>query len=1480
MHKAKQLLPNTLVGLISETIYDYYTYILDNFVLPTWIYSFVRVYISFSTCLLFTNFHQSGTGLKPLEPFLNLYATELTEKSALINFVIDMIAFIVIYVSIFYYAIIFTKKSHLSKISTYINVVFIEVVCPVLLLTTGSQIGNNVGLLYKNVNNYTVWVYTIFSAFWLIVTLIFMNTFLYSYIPFVPGRSVALSVELQGFETNVITAIRVLARSANATAGTKLAIAFRVAIALVLAYGIFNIIFWKIYHNKGYTSFIGAVFCAGFVLDVLGIFISLDWVIRILIFFTIIGVGDIVITQIVNAYTKKVKELFTALENEEITLEEIYPKINNSYLRNCYEAFRQGHPYYMTFKPIVYGAHNENTNSKVWRFYVRTLAIYNSRIYDLMNASQELKRLEFNDLKTQLFIRGIDHIIDIRSKKVSKQCSMILKNIQGQTRSLRSTLVKYWQAIQNGEPGGAYAYGSSAQKQMDEIERMYTSTLTKWPNVQSIYKHYAKFLINICFNRLKGEQYTALAQITRNVDMVEIRAKRTFPLIPMVLPDSTAANSRLPPVNDQGSMLSSGSVGASSELDRNEEVDAELSAQNTLYEMGKSASVPINRTVTLFTILSFIVLFILGVVLTDVLILNKYSIFNTLLEFLSCFTSVLFYSSRAVYRQESLILDELNVSYNTSMVAKIIDSEDPSKTISFRDQIVSDISNLVSAIDKMEALRSDTNQYTGNVSYLLTAMRVKMNFLYENISSGEVVDNKKFIPLLSGINHQAAVISEYYYNMTLHPNVTKRTKDFMLMVENNYRINDVLTELTNYISESMMTYTEDISTLALTMTIVFAAISVIIFPIAVILLKVQEVQYGHIIDSMHKIPTIVIIQHISELSIKSESEKNDSAETALQIQDSHGIPTCFVSLLVSICIIVFVGISFVNFYILTRSTDKFRVLPYQMKNGALLANHIYDQMSTIKRIWAVNAHQKLNADGSALVKYVYPGTVTKIENSVDEALFGEKNNITFGYLLVKSGSRQLFFNSGGGTGSSYHDFFLKFGYVFSLEVDMSELRYFSDFLKDPVVFSKDNTRLLTMMHYNDVHLSTGVLDNLVANTFVDINTAIDSQQTLAIATPVLGFLVLSLFLGAFIYFQMRVLSTFRFTIMSLSMLDQKYIQTNERLLDIATGNFTSDGQSDSIPSHYIECLKNSSTDAVIVTNKNFDIIEANNAAKSLSTFGNNAKNIEDIMGLPQELRDVAESSSPCMKSFQKSFKADNGKTYDMDITVTQSNDGAIVIIMHRDIIGENLADERAKTEQKLKNIIFRIIPHDFREGFGDSPFKTVLFENAIMFAVKAKNITFGPDDDDEKLQKVLAQMKSFHMAVVEGSKIAEDCAIVKKHNMSVILCFNLKNQKRTIQQPLAQAFEVLKKIKSECDKAEVKISAAVTFSRAVLIGIPSLNKANFNIFSPELATILKALDISQDDELLCSKIDRDIPQNLRDKVRQGDDFSHIIIADI
>lgn len=567
------ILPRTVKQIASETLYDYTTYILDNFILPTWLYPFTKVYVTFATCLLFTNFHQAGTGVKPLEVFLNLYATALDETWATINFIINMILFVIIYSSIIICSIIYSTKNRMPRWSTVFNVICIELLMPFRLLTTGSQIGNNVGLLYDSITNTKIWIYTIISILWVVITFVFDYYFHSSYIPFISGRSSALTPVFQSFELDIIIVIRILARSANATIGTVVAKVCRVLIAILLAIGVFTIVFYNIYHSRTYSAFISVVFCAGFVLDIIGIFINLDWIIRLLIFFGIILIGTFTINEILKAQQKKIYETFTALENDEISFEDVFPKINGKYLRYCYDAFKLAHPYLLTFKPLVEGAHNENTNSKVWMFYLRVLSIYNSRIYDLMNACSEFKRLSFPGMESFLFERGMEHIIEYRSPKVTKQCKTILKNIQAQSRMLKGTIVKYWEAIEGDSPGGAYAYGASAQRQMDQIEKMYDSALTKWPNASLIYKSYSRFLNHICNNRMKGEQYAALGNVTRKIDLIEICAKRLFPLLPLVLQDpENIMKEEAQNKNDGASVLSASVSGSSSNsLEENEE---------------------------------------------------------------------------------------------------------------------------------------------------------------------------------------------------------------------------------------------------------------------------------------------------------------------------------------------------------------------------------------------------------------------------------------------------------------------------------------------------------------------------------------------------------------------------------------------------------------------------------------------------------------------------------------------------------------------------------------------------------------------------------------------------------------------------------------------------------------------------------------------------------------------------------------------
>ncbi|EAY05285.1 hypothetical protein TVAG_020310 [Trichomonas vaginalis G3] len=771
-------------------------------------------------------------------------------------------------------------------------------------------------------------------------------------------------------------------------------------------------------------------------------------------------------------------------------------------------------------------------------------------------------------------------------------------------------------------------------------------------------------------------------------------------------------------------------------------------------------------------------------------------------------------------------------------------------------------------------------QYIGNVSYVLAALQVPYNFLYRN-NQNIINDTKVDINFQSALNLQVGSIATYHENFAADPQAVIYSKDFMYLLENNYRVNGAIDPITKMITQHMLEYTDEISKVALEISAIFACISLIIFPIVVVLLRIQSAEYSQIVHSLHKILTIVIIQHISELTLKnSEKDKTEKFESALHIQDSHGIPSLLLGILNVICIIAFIIISFLNLYVLSNSKKKFQVLPYQLMNGATMASNIYDQMAVAKRIWAYNARKRLNADGSFLATKVWPKTTGKILTNVDNALFGKIDNISYGFLLTDSASRSLFFETvSEATTNTLHHMFLKFGFIFSMEADVSEMRYFSEFTRNKNVFNKDNERLLNMIHYNDIHLTSSVLDKLLNNTFTDIDTDLSEQKFFAILTPIIGFIVLAILISIFIYYQMQILRTFRFTILSLSMLDQKFIQSNERLLDIAAGNFSSDSQSNSIPTHYIDCLKESTVDAVLITNKNFDILESNHAAKTLSSAAANAKNIEDIIGLPEEIKKVANSSTPTSVSFKKTLKSDSGQSYEMDISSTLCSNDHVMIIMHRDLIGEQLAEDRRKTEKKLKDILNRIVPHDFREMFGESPFKTVSFDNVLLFAVRPTNITFSAEESDESFQVVLQRMKKFNEIVISASKNSDDCAIVKKHNMAMILCYNLKTQKRTMQQPLAQAIEAIKEIRNECDKQDIKIAAVAVFSRQSVIGIASLNKANFNIFAPEIPLLLKGLSTAGDDELLLSKVDRDIPQNMRDKVRQSEDFLVINIHD-
>ena len=829
----------------------------------------------------------------------------------------------------------------------------------------------------------------------------------------------------------------------------------------------------------------------------------------------------------------------------------------------------------------------------------------------------------------------------------------------------------------------------------------------------------------------------------------------------------------------------------------------------------------------------------------------------------------------------SLVADSLGLSYNTSEVLTLLGAENEASTILSASEIISsDIKELNTNIDSFLSLKTVAKDYIGNVTLLLTNIQIKQNLLYKN-KSGIINNNKFYFQLNAAMNVQTSYISSYSSEFQENASEFRQTKWFMFMLENNYRVNDALDILAEYVANDMLDFAENNNKFALIMCVIFACISCLVFPITLIMLKIQEKKYIYVIDSMHKIPSLVIIQHISELTNNSLENKNNRAEIALQIQNSHGIPTVLVSVLSAFCIIIFIVLCIANYYILTNSAESFRVLPFQMMNGALLANHIYDEMATMKRIFAVNQEIPFNADNSYMATGIWPQTQASIETAIDQMFFGvsEETNISYGYLLTKSNSRDLFFQGENVTGTSLHDFMIKFGYVFSIEVDSSEIKYFNPYTSDNSVFNRNNMRLNNMLHYNDIHLSTGVLDKILNYTFSDMNDVIYNQEVMAIVTPVVGFIVLAIFIGIFIYYQSTILRTFRFTIMSLSMLDQKFIQTNEKLLDIVAGDFNSDKQSESIPSHYIDCLKENTCDPVILTTKTFEILQMNNAAKKFSKSSSQAKNIEDIFRtIPEEFRKVVESNIPSTAKIERTMKDDENKEYKAQISITQSNLGDIFIIMHRDVIGEKLKEEKENTENKLKNILYRMVPHDFREIFGDNLFRTVQFENLLVLGIKAMNITFGEDDDDEKLQATLNKMDIYNNSIIQASKISDDCAIAKKHNMTTFVIFNFKSQKRSMTQPLEQAIEVVKQAYKECQQNGITLSASVTYSKQCLIGIPSVNKASFNIFFPELQTMMHSLDLSNEDELHCFGLDRDIPHNLREKVRKGDDCSLLLLS--
>ena len=1504
MGSKRGIIPTPFLLLLHESSLKALIASIDSIRVSSFAYKILIFYVVISTALSFFPFYNDNFVLHPFDFLIHFVSYNYQQSAALTNFLVIFIIYVVCLLLEFLCLYKFFRSSKFPPWAGYLFIIIFAFVYPLITIFSADQIGNIIFLFVQggfNVGNFIEMI--------VLMAIICLNLYTfylvtYNYAPFVDGFTFCFTSSMALKFYSWICILRILSKPASiSTDLTRLILSIISLVVLVLF--VAYCLYMNLFIMKERTSIILSVFYASFIYQIYELSTTIENGLVFIIFFLGSILGIYVNNLIMSVIVRKSIEKMDLIQEDNTLIEELYPNYGTKFLCDIRNAFSMGHYYVLSGQIFQLAEDVEIKSTEFFIHFMKVMAIYKVKVPDLASSYFGIRDFEAESVIMYFFNIGIKHLIDLRSPIETNECKKKIEATRVAIKELRTYLIKYWRSVQQGTSDNIYQYADVCRKSQAKVDGYFETLMRNWPNCEKIYKFYVLYLNKIVCDYEKVDtviaQYKNVKNSRGNVpDSIELRAKSMFPTFPLDI--NSDFNSGLYSANESqqvlkkpdkqstASSLSLGSSGSSLSASLNTEEKEEHSNTLNLRYVCEHTPMRTNLYLIAFSCFTLILVFVVGVVLTYVMVIQGYNTYNMTIEFMTSFTSLTIYVPKCAYNILSDGLENIDAYISKETEYNILGIQEtllPNYYFLLPDvlEVSSLIDNYIVVIPKALELTSG-----------LTSIRKNSKVNFGMFSDGVSPVQCEYV----NISYAAAVnqITEYFmrYSTEDYDNGLDFSKQqwFLSSIHNSKPTTDVIMQFSERIASDVMDYIDVINDY----TIVFPTIATILACLAlfvgVIFIIVETVQFSNISKALSKIPPVIIIEECRKLmshlsnsrddktknnADKKEKEKasnlgRDFKSLEGKIRVMGGYPIVFLISFYALFIAILIATSWVFGVFLRQDEPTFRCLPLLNQYFSIFVSRVYNQLILFKRTIAAHKGKTFGVDTIDELTEQFRTNLMEIVQYSSYITLGEEDGLSFGILFNNFQATTDFLSqSMSDTFLGVHDALLSYPPLQSIEIILNEFSYFSHHINEQTVFTDDNFRAVSIIHFCLDHILNDFIST--SNSLRDtLDETIQSQQVNAAAFLACILVVDFIFLIIFYVSQYIVKENTRYVITTLALLNPTYIQTNEAISTLLSGDFSVKHNALVIDSKFIEGIEENVDSAVFRINESYEIKNMNKHAQDIFVE-KKIQYLNDYVDIPKdEVTKIFQSPKlatyKCTIEMQAEDEATHKQyTYPLSISFTKPNaqfQGAIVIMTrNKDIEKAKFLIDRKHEE--IDNIMKRIIPHDMRDSFKENSYN-MWVQDVVLVSVKL--LTFSPTE--ETVQQTLQTMTEFNRANYDAVKECRDCSVAKKFSTIIFSIINMKeHQMKKKAEMIEDALKYLRSVYKNCSEKELTICAAVTYVENMAIGRLSRLTTNFNLYSPEMHTNYSLVRTGKEPAIRfdrkCSKL---LPEQYNNKLTTED----------
>ncbi|OHT11504.1 hypothetical protein TRFO_19047 [Tritrichomonas foetus] len=1470
-------------SLMSRMLYNLRKFLIicrQTALLPIPLYMILEIFrlLQSSMCLLLTDMNKiwdENVPVKNIFKFLQVFwrfsSNSISHSDLRNSFIAILLFYFVIHVPLIVFFAIFQIKGKLSISMCFVTCLFLEIVLPLLNSWVISQSASVLSFCITEEDYRTIFLYIQIIIYIILLCYYFFYEFYFSNndIAYMRGRSFAWSYQTQLsiilFSSGILFTSRLIE-----TLPKYGSIVFTVISGVLSLLYIISLFITAPFISMNTNSYYIALMIScffGFIMQNISIHF---YYIDIAIVITAVAILAIILHFVFyQLYAKRYQKSISTLDllaSGDISFDEAFKNPNHFLFITRY-GFQNGHAFLMSWQPFIAAIEFWPRVKKIWIQWIRFIAIYSEQNRRLEQILTEMNSHSFKDISTKYTILQIKMIRNSRNRHMTKKLKQNLKTMDEKILIIKNMISAYWKDIEEASSNSTYNIARKICQMKNTIQMEYLQMIALWPNNYTIALTYAYFIDNIVSDPLEAQQWKKRAKILKEKnqiinDSTQDFGFECFPFIPHSIFDAQSN------ITDSNTIIDAHSLSTDNQSTNKDETSNDNdflekdidSTPSHIYKLGQSANLQFITIMLVMILIFFVITFFLAPFAPPTIAMITLKNYREQFESLKSVSNIHVELSKVSFYIIYKALETEKLYPERSDLGDLI--EITTNEIILLNQ---DINFIQSCFGDSISLHSISGDYIKRVSLQLV---LKDNHTYS-------------ATFFEALNAMAAAS----FKFTLNHNTSFLHTDWIsFYFSNTDQLHKTISEISILLCNDMNKNRDEKVSYIYIVLYFIIALEILSIPLFIHFILYIKSNWNYIIDTINSIPRVAFQKAISKYTAKEKSDNgtinnNESRYQSLFVQmvssrdTSGGIPVksiffvyifnLIVSFICIIAIILVVGI-------LKKNLSSIPILYF---NAADLSYIIYHYMAVFFMKGAVD-YKTLYFDSKfaiydrIAIKELVESIYGKMSKKINTFLFGADDDYKSGSLSASHSMANALLESKGDP--------------FSPDLEESEQwRLFPNLMGVEILNQmnmKMQKRIMSSASYSissDLSEAWTIYDlaiGVIIPTLIDkilyessdlfYDKMSNTYMLLYIVGAVL-FIVGILSITWFLIILFQVKETVKFVLSSLSMIDTKYVQEMQNVMNLFYGKtHGSVPLNQNLQKAYAE-VESLIPENSIELNNHLQIVNIDKRLieewklDSEHVLGNNLDSLIEFenVSILKELYSQALGQDKLNKIHNYYSKATiqsinlNRNMVFTSIYVPGDRETKLIIIIGNSsgsFVMKKMVEELQNANDAIK---YEFIPSKIHSKFDFNAKKNRFTSNYVIFAAfEILNIDNNIEFDVKQKREYF---KSFVKKIKElCTSEKNDAVLAKVTGSTIIVCMNMIRQNPNYYKPAILTYEFIKDVFhfSKSNGYQIRVSAIT--SKSLVTILTSKETLKFDMYSKSIQPLLSMLHHAQKDQIL------------------------------